>query len=156
MISFAYTYRKDIRDLMKKNNIINKLFSKTCAYFSVMTALYALISWMINVDDGLVLVDASKILFFSVASVLFAAGSIILASELMNPPLRVFVHYLIYVFAFLTCFILPANSDASTGIVMAALFSIVYAIVLTIILVIRSRYKKRAEKTKDYKRQFRK
>ena len=141
---------------MTLSAIIKKIFSKTCVYFSVITALYALLVMITNVDDELVLLDAARVLLFFVASILFAIANALLSFGKLSGPIKVFLHYLVYLFTFAACFMLPISPENSTFIVGIVLFTIVYAFALTVILIIRSRYKVRAEKQQDYKSQFKK
>ena len=141
---------------MTLSAIIKRIFTKACVYFSIITALYALLVMITNVDDELVLLDAGRILLFFVASTLFAVANILLSLDKLNGPLKVFLHYLVYLFTFCTCFMLPISPEASTMVIGIVLFTIVYAILLTMILVVRSRYKVRAEKQQDYKSQYKK
>ena len=140
---------------MTVSAIIKKIFSKACVYFTVITALYALIVMIIRVDDNGVYLEAGRTLLFFVASLLFAVANIILTLKL-NGPLKVFLHYLFYLFTFCTCFMLPLSPESSTMIVGIVLFTILYAVALTLILVVRSRYKVRTEKEQEYKMQYKK
>ena len=107
-------------------------------------------------DDELVLLDAGRVLLFFVASILFAIGNSFFAFNKLNAPLKVFLHYLVYLFTFCACFMLPISPESSTMIVGIVLFTVIYAISLAVILVVRSRYKVRAEKQQEYKSQFKK
>ena len=141
---------------MTLSAILKKFFTKSCVYFSVLTALYALLVMITNVDDELVLLDAARILLFFVASMLFSLANILLSFGKLSGPLKVLLHYLICLLTFCTCFMLPISPESSTMVVGIVLFTIIYAISLTVILVVRSRYKVRAEKHEDYTTQFKK
>jgi hypothetical protein len=141
---------------MNIGSFFKKTFSRASVYFTLITAIYALIVMIVNVDDKLVLLDAGRVLLFFVASFLFSLGNAFLAVKKFAGPLRVFLHYLVYLFAFCACFLLPISLDTSGTIVGVTLFTIIYAISLAIVLLVRSRYKTRTELQNDYSPQFKK
>ena len=136
------------------SNIIKKALNLSCIYFTIITACYLLILQFSNVSGGEAAVEASRVLLFFVASVLFAIAGGIGSIEAISKPVRVIIHYVIFLFAFWSCFILPVNmlpSFAFTGLV---LFSIGYAIVMALIYIFKSRLKKNRSETEAYKKQF--
>ena len=141
---------------MTVSSFIKRTLTKSCVYFTLITAIYAIIVMIINVDDDLVLLDAGRVLLFFVASLLFAIGNMLSSLSKMNGALKVVLHYLVYLFTFCSCFMLPILPDASAMIIGITLFTFIYAIALVIFLVVRSRYKTRSEIQEDYRPRFKK
>ncbi len=141
---------------MNISDFIKKTFSRACVYFSLITAIYALLVMIVNVDDELVLLDAGRVLLFFVASFLFSLGNNLLSVKKLAGPARIVLHYLVYLFAFCACFLLPISPEPSGTIVGITLFTIIYAVALAIVLLVRSRYKTRSELREDYRPQFKK
>lgn len=141
---------------MTFGSFLKQTLTKACIYFSFITAAYAGLAMIINVDDKLVLLDASRILLFFVASILFAVGNMLLALQRLGMGIRIFLHYALYLITVYICFMLPIKPEASATIVALALFSVVYAICLAVFLVVKSRYKTRSEKNQEYRPNFKK
>ena len=139
---------------MRFSSFLKQTLTKACICFSLITAAYAGLSMIVNVDDQRVLLDAGRILLFFVASILFAIGNIIFSLKSINVGLRVLFHYIIYLLSVYICLILPSNAEASSSIVALTLFSVLYAISLTVILIVKSRYKVRNEKQQKYDAKF--
>ena len=141
---------------MKIGTLIKKAFSVGCIYFTLITAVYSLLAMIVNVDDERVLIDAARVLLFFVASLLFAAGNAVLKLPKPNGALRVFLHYLIYLFAFCACFMLPISPEASGMIIGITLFTLIYAVSMAIVLAVKSRYKRRDDAQSAYDPKFKK
>ena len=101
-----------------------------------------------------VLVEASSVVLFFLFSVLFAAANTIMSIKAISPALRYVLHYIICVFAFYTCLILPYSSTVGAAIVICIAFSFLYAIVMVVIGIFRSKLKKNREATATYTKQF--
>ena len=136
--------------------LVKKILTKACIYFSIITAVYTVLVMITNVDDELVLLDASRIMLFFVGAVLFSIGNMLLKLPSLNSALKVFLHYIIFLFTFYICFLMPMNAETSSTIVGLTLFSILYAIVMAIFLLIRSRYASRNSKQAEYTPKFKK
>ena len=141
---------------MTFGSLIKKTLTKACIFFSFITAAYAGLSMIVNVDDELVLLDASRLLLFFFGSIFFAIGNMILAADKISMALRVFLHYVIYLLSVYFFFMLPIKPEASATIIALTFFSVVYAISLSIVLAVKSRYKVRSEKQQEYKPKFKK
>ena len=134
--------------------LIKKIFTNACIYFSIVTALYALIVLIVYVDDTEVLLDASRVLLFFVASILVAIANGIFKIKKLHGALRLFLHYIITIFAFYACLMLPISPPASTLTVGLVAFSVVYIIVAALVALFRARYKSKADVSGEYRSQF--
>ena len=113
-----------------------------------------LIMLLIYPEDETVLVEASSIILFFVFSMLFGVANTILSIDAIPSALRYVLHYVICIFAFYTCLILPYSSTVGAAIVICIAFSFLYAIVMVIIGIFRSNLKKNREATATYTKQF--
>ena len=154
MISFAYNVlcRKD--NLMNIKSLIKKILSHSCVYFTVVTAIYSLIVMTIHVDDNEVLLNASRLMLFFVASILFSIANAISRIKIMHGALRLFIHFVLSAFAFYSCMMLPVSPDASSAMVVFAAFTVVYFLAVALIAAFKARYRSRFEDKTEYKSQF--
>ena len=141
---------------MSFKNLTKKIFSKACFYFTAITAIYAFISMLINADDGEVLLNASSVVLFFVFSLLLSVANGISSIKSISGGIRSISHFLITIFAFYCCFLLPLSLNASGYIVGFSCFALVYFIIAGIIAIFRSRLKKNTEKSESYKNQYKK
>lgn len=141
---------------MNLKSLIKKMLTNACVYFSVITAIYSIIVMIIYIDDTAVLLDASRLMLFFVASVLVAAANGILKIEKLGGALKIIIHYLLTLFAFCSCLMLPISPAPSTMVVGIAIFTFIYLVAALLIFFFRSRYKAKKEQTDVYKSKFRK
>ena len=139
---------------MDIKGLIKKMFTNACVYFSIVTALYALIVVIVYVDDEKVLLDAARVLLFFVASLLIAIANGIFKIKKLHGGIRLAIHYIITLFAFYSCFMLPISPEPSTMTVGLVTASVIYFIVAAIAALFRSRYKAKADVDVAYKSQF--
>ncbi len=140
--------------LMNFKAFIKKILTNACVYFSAVTALYALIVLIIYVDDTEVLLDASRVLLFFVASLLVAIANGIFKIKKLHGAVKLFLHYLLTLFSFYACLMLPLSPPASTLTVGLAIFSVIYFIVAAIVALLRARYRSKSESDGTYRSQF--
>ena len=76
------------------------------------------------------------------------------AFEKLSSPAKFFIHYLLTLFAFYSCMMLPVSPAGTTLLVGLALFSVLYFIIAALVGLIRARYKSRVNQTAEYKSQF--
>lgn len=136
--------------------LIKKIFSKTCFYFTAITAIYAFISTLINSEDGEVLLNAASIVLFFVFSLLLSFANGIASVKSLSGALRFLCHFLITVFAFYSCFLLPLSLTASGYLVGFSCFALVYFIIAGLVYIFKSRLKRNIEKSESYKEQYKK
>ena len=83
---------------MNPKEWLKNLLRQTCLYFTICTAVYALITWIVNVDATRVMLDASRVMLFFLFSLLLAFAGGILHITKLNSALRRILHYLITLF----------------------------------------------------------
>ena len=134
--------------------ILKRVISHASVYFTVLTALYALLVMIINVTDEGAKLLASQLLFIFLFSVLASIGREFLYTEHISTGLGVLVHYVILLFAFYTCFLLPLGMQGVQIFVGIFLFSLVYGIVMGVRALIRARFRANSPKEKAYTKQY--
>ena len=135
---------------------IKKIFSSACFYFTAITDIYSFISTLINSEDGEVLLNAASIVLFFVFSLLLSLANRIASVRSLSGGLRFVGHFLITVFAFYSCFLLPLSLTASGYLVGFSCFALIYFIIAGLIYIFRSRLKRNIEKSEGYKEQYKK
>lgn len=139
---------------MTVKEFIKKLLCRACIYFSCIMLCYIIVAAIVNVGDGALLLDAGRTVLFFVFALLFALANGIFALERLSGGTRVLVHYLITVFAFYACFMLPISMRASSVIVGLVVFSLVYFAVLGLTSLFKSRYRTNVERAQGYQKQY--
>lgn len=141
---------------MNFKTLLKKVLTQACVYFSIVTALYALVVTIVYVDDPVVLLEASRVLLFFVASILVAIANGIFSVKMLHGAVRLIIHYLLTTFAFASCLMLPISPEPSTMTVGLVAFSVLYFIIAAISALLRSRYRSKEDEDKEYSSQFRK
>lgn len=140
---------------MEINKLIKKTLSLACICFTAITAVYMLIMNVVYVDQT-VLVEAEKVLLFFVFSLLFAIATAVFSIPQIHSALKYTIHYIICVFGFYTCFLLPTGMRDSFMITGIIIFTIAYTLISVLTTVFRSRLKANREKNDTYTAQFKK
>lgn len=139
---------------MEFKKLIKKALNYTCIYFTVITACYILILQLANISEGAAAVEATRVLLYFLASVLLAIANAIFSCSRISSVVRVLSHYLICVFAFYTCFLLPVNMRASFMVTGIVIFTVLYAAIMGSIAIFKSRLKRNRERYEEYESQF--
>lgn len=139
---------------MNLKSLIRKIFTQSCVCFTVVTAIYSLIVMVIHVDDVEVLLDASRLMLFFVASVLFSIANVIFKIKKLHGALRLCIHFVLSAFAFYSCMMLPVSPDASSAMVVLTCFTVIYFLAAALIAAFKARYRSRFEDKTEYKSQF--
>ena len=139
---------------MEIGKLIKKYLCVACVCFTIITAVYMLIMTLIYLGDDSVPVEAPHVVLFFVFSVLFALANAILSIKTIHAAVRYFLHYIICVFGFYSCIMLPVSPTNAAALIMSFLFTFFYVIVMVIIAVFKSRLKRNRETTVTYTKQF--
>ncbi len=133
---------------------LKRILSRGSVYFTLLTAVYTLLTMLVNVSDGETLLSASQILFLFIFSALASVGWELFRLEAIHTALRVLIHYGILLFSFYVCLLLPADMRGSQIFIGVVAFTLVYAAVMGIRGLIRARFKANSEKAEDYVKQY--
>lgn len=140
---------------MEISKLIKKTLSLACICFTAITAVYMLIMQVTYVDET-VLVEAERVVLFFVFALLFSIANAVLSLKMLHSAIRYVIHYLICVFGFYTCFLLPTEMRASFMVTGVVIFSVVYIVIMVIIAIFKSRLRSNREKSSAYNDQFKK
>ncbi len=141
---------------MEIKKLIKSALLSSCVFFTVITFLYMLIVQIANIESDYAGMEAYRVLLIFVASVLFSIGNAVMKIKYLHVALGIITHYVIYLLAFYTCFLLPLQMAPNQTIIGVVLFTVLYAIVMTIVVIFKARLKANREKTSEYKSQFKK
>ena len=141
---------------MNIRTFLKKTIISACVYFSIITALYSLITLLTHLDEIPVLINAGNVCLFFIFSLLLSFANRVLSLSNLGGGLKLFLHYIICLFAYYTCFMLPISPNASGMLIGLVLFTVIYFIIAGFIALFSSRLKKNTEKSKAYTNQFKK
>lgn len=139
---------------MTVKDFLKKLLCRACCYFTVCMLVYIIIAAIINVNDDALLLEAGRTVLFFVFSLLLALANNVLSLEKLSGKVKVLIHYLLTVFAFYACFMLPLSMRASSVLVGLVIFTLVYFAILGIAVAFKSRYRRNTEKAEKYEKQY--
>lgn len=139
---------------MNIKETIKRIFREACILFTVITAIYALIMYLIYVNQEQTLMDAERVLLFFVFSLLFSGANSISRSQSLSAPVRLLIHFLITTLGFYFCFLLPLAMPSATALVGIVLFVVLYLLIAGIRALFRSRFRKNLENATAYERQY--
>ena len=139
---------------MKFNACLRRLLSRTSIYFTLITAVYVLLSMMVNVGEQETLLAAKQILFHALFSLLASGAWELYCLKSLAAPLRLIIHYGILIFAFYTCFLLPAEMTGAQVFVGVIAFTLVYGAVMGLRSFFRARFSANVRKVSVYDKQY--
>lgn len=141
---------------MEISRLIKKTLVATCVWFTAITAAYMLVLQIINVGEDSAAVESFRVLLFFLFAFLFSTANTIKSLPKMHGLLRYTIHYVICVFAFYACFMLPVNMRPSFMLTGIVIFTVCYAVVLGSVAIFKSRLRANREKSIEYTSQFNK
>ncbi len=133
---------------------IKQTFTRSCIYFTAIMLIYIVCAAIANIGGTALLLDAARTVLFFFFSLLLSLANGIFVLQRPTGGVRLLLHYIIVLFAFYTCFMLPLSMRASSVVIGIVIFSIVYFALMGIITAVRSRYRTNLEKTQAYKNQY--
>ena len=139
---------------MEISKAIKKCLVRTCILFTVIVAGYMLVLQLINIGEGTVAVEAVRVLLFFLFSLLLSIANAIRSIKSINAALGYVIHYLICLFAFCACFMLPVNMRDSFMVTGAIIFSFAYVLFMALLAFFKARLSKNRGTNKAYTRQF--
>ncbi len=133
---------------------IKRTILRASVYFTLITAIYTLLVMLVNVEEDTVLLSASQVLLNFVFALLASMAWEVFCIQALSTVLRVICHFLILLFSFYTCFLLPMNMRGSQIFVGVIAFTAVYLLLMGIGAGIRAKFRANTEKTKEYVNRF--
>ena len=140
---------------MNIRKLISSILNRACVFFSIISFGYALVMWFIYASDGSeVLIRATNLLFYFVFSILLAVANSILTINEWSKGWRTVIHYLICLFGFYTCFLVPMAMAAAQVFVGIVFFTLIYLLIMGGIALFSARLKKNKERNEAYQKQY--
>ena len=139
---------------MEIKKALKRIFAEACFIFTGIMAVFALITWAINIGEDQVLLDVGRILLFFVFSVLLSAANGILRAKSISGGIRLTCHYALTALAFYLCFLLPLNMVGITVLVGMVIFTLLYFVAAAIIALLVSRFRRNKDEHSDYESKF--
>ena len=133
---------------------VKRLLINSCIFFSLIMLGYTIVAAIMHVDEGEVLLDAARVLLFYVFSLAFAATNSLKGIKSLNKAVALLLHFVVTVFAFYACFLLPLDMAASSIFVGLAVYTVAYAVISAVMSLFRSRFAENAEINEKYTSQF--
>lgn len=128
---------------MKFSAFIKQLFTGACVYFSIVALLMIFIGLLsTNEFTGVKVVPALRLVLLFPFGLLLSAGQMLLKTDFLSKALRLLLHYIVTLVAFLLFLLLPANPNAKAGyyLIGALLVSVVYWIGYLIVALTKKRF----------------
>lgn len=141
---------------MDIKKLIKKALTSSCIYFTLITAVYMLCMAIITTGDNAPAVEAQRVLLFFVFSLLWAIADFVRSLKAIPSPLGYVLHYIICLFGFYACFMLPVNMRASTVLTGLIIFTLAYWVLAGVIAIFTSKLRKNREQVQKYEGQFKK
>ncbi len=139
---------------MTVKSFIKKTLNNSCIFFSAIMLAYIICAAIANVGGDALLLDAERTVLFYFFSLLLSFANALFLLQRLKSGVKILLHYVIVLFAFYTCFMLPLSMRASSVIIGIVLFTVLYFAITGIIAAVRSRYRSKLEKTQEYKKQY--
>ena len=139
---------------MNFKSFIKRLLVNSCIIFSLIMLGYTIVAAIMHVTEDEVLLDASRVLLFYVFSLLFAAANSLKTIKALHKAVALISHYIITVFAFYACFLLPLDMSTSNIFIGLGIYTLAYVIISAIAAIFKSRLKVNAEANEKYVSQF--
>ena len=133
---------------------IKKLLCRACCYFTLCMLGYIAVAAIVNVDDDRLLLEAGRTVLFFVFALLVSFATSLLSLDKPSKKLLGVLHYVITLFAFYTCFMLPLSMRASGILVGLVIYTLVYLATVGAIVLFKSRYRKNTENSQKYEKQY--
>ena len=149
-------YRKDRTYTMNFKQIAKNMLKDTSIYFTLITAAYAALMMVVNVDVEEPAIRASWLLYIFLFSVLGAISQCIFRIEAMNKALRIAIQYAILLFGSCFCFFMPLSFSGSQVMIGLTIVTLLYAVIISAYLFFSYRFKKLSRKEEVYESKFKK
>lgn len=133
---------------------VKRLLINSCIFFSLIMLGYTVVAAIMHVGEGEVLLDAARVLLFYVFSLAFAAANSLKRIKSLHKAVALILHFVVTVFAFYACFLLPLEMPASSIFVGLAVYTVVYVVISAIMSLFKSRFAANAEVNEKYTSQF--
>lgn len=136
--------------------MLKNLLTDTSIFFTIVTAIYAAIMMVVNIDVEEPAIRASFLLYIFLFSLLGGLSRLFYRIEAWNLALRVCIQYALILFGAYVCFFLPLSLTGSQVMIGLTAVTVIYFAVWGIFTFIGWRFKQNSKKEEIYQTQFRK
>lgn len=126
---------------------LKKWLVNGCVYFAIISLVMIFGKLLLDGSENAGRIHTLSFLLFFPFGLSMSAAGLLLSNKRLHSALRSLLHFLITVFSLFLFLWLPSNASAyaSTGLIMLALFSVLYWIFFGLLVWIRSRVRKLME-----------
>ncbi len=149
-------FRKDRTYTMNIKKILKNMLTDTSAFFTVITAIYAALMMVVNVDTEEPAIRASWLLYIFIFSLLGALSQCIYRIESWNKALRIAIQYVLMLFGSFTCFFLPLSMTGNQIMIGLVAVTLIYFSILGVCILISWSFKRNSKKEEVYESKFKK
>ena len=141
---------------MEIKKLLKTMLNETSVFFTVVTALYALMMMIANTGDKEILLSAERLLLNFMFGWLASLAQALYRMKSIPRLGRSLLRYAVFAISFYLCFLLPAAMTASQILIGLVLFTLAYALVMGICTLFLSRFRANAVPQEEYQNQYRK
>ena len=139
---------------MNIKKILKNLLTDTSIFFTVITAIYAALMLVANVDVAEPAIRVSLLLYIFLFSLLGALSMLIYRIKSWNMALRVAIQYVIFLFGSYVCFFIPMALTGSQVMIGLAAVTFIYYVIWGACTIVSWKFKQNTKKEKIYESQF--
>ena len=139
---------------MNIRNFFQKLVIHASVWYAIITVVYLIILWVVNIGDDEFLIPALRLLFNALFALLASVAWSVYRLPKPSRGLRLLCHYGILALSFYLCFLVPASMNAAQVLIGIVLFSVVYLVAVGLCALFASRFRANAEKEAAYTKQY--
>ena len=141
---------------MNIKKILKNMITDTSIFFTVVTAIYAAIMMVVNVDVEEPAIRASFLLYIFLFSLLGGLSRLFYRIRSWNLALRVCIQYALILFGAYVCFFIPLSLTGSQVIVGLSIVTVIYFAIWGIFTFINWRFAQNTKKEEIYENKFKK
>ena len=141
---------------MNIKKILKDLITDTSLFFTVVTAIYAAIMMIVNIEIEEPAIRASFLLYIFLFSCLGGLSCLFYRIEAWNLALRICIQYALIIFGAYVCFFLPLSFTGSQVMIGLTATSIIYFAIRGILILVNWKFKENSKQEEIYENKFKK
>ena len=141
---------------MNIKKALKNLLCDTSVFFTVVTAIYAAIMMVVNVEVEEPAIRASFLLYIFLFSLLGGLSGVFYRIEAWNLALRVCIQYALILFGAYVCFFLPLSFAGSQMVIGLTAVTLIYFAIWGISAFLGWKFKQNTKKDEIYESKFKK
>ena len=141
---------------MNIKKILKNLLTDTSLFFTVVTAVYAAIMMVVNIEIEEPAIRASFLLYIFIFSFLGGLSCLFYRIESWNLALRICIQYALIIFGSYVCFFLPLSFTGSQVMIGLTAASLIYLAIRGTLIFVNWRFKENSKQEEIYESKFKK